>query len=738
MKLSVKKLSKDVTKQDLEELFEPYSVTNIDFKEAHEGNKFAFIELPDQMAKKAVEELNNFLLKGKNIRVQIRDESNPATQQTDQKKENPHFRQKDASSKKDKTPYTGTFPYDFFKRKANKESLSEFHDRLLSGRYDIAFEIEWETLTPTALNPVLDEKEQSCYPKNNDNEYSGYNRRWLLIDEHLAISPFTIKSAIANGFANLLGGCYRVNNITEGHKENLGKGKYLYSGVYKRYRVAMDGSSKPGIVKSIRELKNKENKDREISIQPVKEYYLDEELPGELKNIKQGDEVFAKIIQNRKHKPPIIQLVKTHDANCKKLKYHGPFRYGKDSKHHYRHKYRFYNENGNEVSGIIPAINFKSKEELKKVVSIGGADPKDKPTEWYQDLNDIKVGSLVYYETFGGKVTNIGKNFLFKALFHHEDTVPEENSECINITGNLCPRCRMFGLTDKTKNENAIIGYKGRFKSSAFINHLTLTERENPDFISVRDINIKGNIPLKVWVDANTKDVIATQEFLPISSSPKPNRRDINGYFNRETGNLKGAKYYLHGKLNSARNIQGVDAKNDEDYSHKLRNYAQVVRPHLLFTGTVGAENCNLEEITAFLMLLHSDFSNHGFKIGLGKAFGMGSVKSSIRKIWIRKNNDYENWHIIENKGTKKDLLSQLETQIKGITNTYEKFEGVIVKTEKIFNKLKGMENRSLKYPEVIDKDKEQDKKQKDKEQKDKNEAKNKKKDYWELAFGNK
>ncbi|HOP86858.1 MAG TPA: hypothetical protein PKZ54_10370 [Syntrophorhabdaceae bacterium] len=729
MKLSVKKLSKDVTKQDLEELFRPYSVTNIELKGSNEGDKFAFIELPDQMAKKAVEKLDNFPLKGKNIRVRVRNESNPVTQQTNQKKENPHLKQQDTSNKKGKNSYTGTFPYNFWKRKANKKTLSESHDRLLPGHYDIAFEIEWETLTPTALNPILDEKEPSCYPENDDDEYTGYNRRWLLIDGHLAISPFTVKSAIANGFANLLGGCYRVNNRVEGHKESEGKGKYPYPGAYKRYRVAMDGSSKPGIVKSIKKL---ENKDREISIQPIKEYYLDEELPGAFKNIKQGDKVYANIIQERKQKPPIISLVKTPDANSIKLKYHGPFRYGKDSKHHNRHKYRFYKENGNEVSGTIPAINFESKEELKKVVSIGGADSKDNPTEWYQDLNDIKVGSIVYYEIFGGKVTNIGKNFLFKALFHHEDTVPEENSECIKITGSLCPRCRMFGLTDKAVdekgNEKESLGYKGRFKSSTLINNLTLTERENPDFISVRDINIK--IPLKVWIDKNTKDdIVATQEFLPISGSPKPNKRDINGYFNKETGKLKGAKYYLHGRLNSARNIQGVDTKNDKDYSHKLRNYAQVVRPRLTFKGTVGAENCNLEEITAFLMLLHSDFSNHGFKIGLGKAFGMGSVKSSIRKIWIRKSNDYENWHIIENKGTKEDLLSQLETHIKGITNTYETFEGIIAKTEKILNNLKGMESRSLKYPEVeIDKDK----------KKDNNKEKNKKVDYWKLACGNK
>ena len=38
----------------------------------------------------------------------------------------------------------------------------------------------------------------------------GYRNRWLRIGNRLAVSPFTVKSSIANGFANLVGGCYRV------------------------------------------------------------------------------------------------------------------------------------------------------------------------------------------------------------------------------------------------------------------------------------------------------------------------------------------------------------------------------------------------------------------------------------------------------------------------------------------------------------------------------------------------
>jgi hypothetical protein len=680
MILRVKKLSKQVTESDLKKLFEPFSVIKVELKRSGDGDPFAFVEVPDNMAKKAVEKLNNRYLKGKNISVQIKDDSTTGSQQ----------------KKEDSQPYKA-FPYSFCVRKTEKKALCQFHDSLLPGHYDVAFEIEWETLTPTALNPVLDEKEQSSWPKNDDNEYSGYNRRWLSVDGRLVISPFTVKSAIANGFANLLGGCYRVNTKIEGHKSGVSKGEYLYQGAYKRYRVAMDGSSKPGIVRSIKTL---ENGDKEITIQPVKEFYLDCDPPHAFKNIKQGDEVCARIVKKRGHKPPIIEL--TRNSNCEKVKYHGEVRYGCSQNLHPRHKHRFYVEQGNEVSGRIPAVNFKTKEELKKVVSIGGAGPNDRPTEWYQDLNDIKVGSFVYYETFGGKVTNIGKNFLFKAVFYHEDTVPEANSECIDLGGALCPRCRMFGVTDEAGDEKSdgkeAIGYKGRFKSSALISTIKVKEHMSPDFVRVKDPNIKDKIPLKVWVNEKTGARVATQEFLPISGPPKPNRRDVDGYFNKQTGELKGAKYYLHGKLNTARNIWGVDQR--EDYTHRLRNYAMVVEPGLSFKGTVGAENCNLEEIAAFLILLQTGFLNHGFKIGLGKAFGMGSVKSTIRKVWIRKSDDYENWYIVENEGDDNRFLSSLESHIKGITEEFKRLKEVTQLSADILNRINEREKRILRYPE--------------------------------------
>ncbi|HDH05636.1 MAG TPA: hypothetical protein ENH01_07980 [Nitrospirae bacterium] len=167
------------------------------------------------------------------------------------------------------------FPYDFAERETVRKKPEQFHDRLLPDKCDIAFEIEWKALTPLALNPCIDyAAEPSCPKKDKDTDYAGYNRRWLMIGNRPAISPFTVKSAIANAYANLMGACYRVNTKKEKHR-NYESGQYPYPGRYKRYRVAMDWSSKPGIILEIRE---QDDGSRYVKIQPVKEFYSNKDL----------------------------------------------------------------------------------------------------------------------------------------------------------------------------------------------------------------------------------------------------------------------------------------------------------------------------------------------------------------------------------------------------------------------------------------------------------------------------
>ena len=425
-----------------------------------------------------------------------------------------------------------------------------------------------------------------------------------------------------------MGGCYRVVNRTEAHKQ-FEEGKYPYIGKYKRYRVDQ-GRSKPGILKSINMETGK------VVIQPVIEFYYDEKYPPKFAK---KQKYLAKI-QYKKYKHIIIPESMRYAKNNKKqdgevlVTYFGEYRFGMNAEMDAfknpeerggKHFHRFYSPQGDEIKGVIDPKNFCSLDGLKRIVYMGCYKKEKNYKQWYDDLSLLKKEDWVYYETFTypnnceEKRVHIGQNFLFKAMFNHEDTVPESNRECEDMT-DLCPRCRIFGITDKPKERDSqqetreAIGYKGRFKASALISNLTLTEETFngtvPYLIEKKGIDHK--VTLKKWT--HNKKVIARQFFLPIMGQPKPNKRDVDGYFCKDTGEIKGAKVYKHSKtvsdnmpeheaIEKSLNdleifIKRVDGnktlkKEKFEYSHELRNYAQVCGAGLEFTGVVGAENCS-------------------------------------------------------------------------------------------------------------------------------------------------
>jgi hypothetical protein len=580
------------------------------------------------------------------------------------------------------------FPYYFIKRHCytTKRKADAFHDKLNKGHLDIAFEITWTALTPLALNPCDDNSREPTMPPINEDQYKGFNHTWLYINRRPVISGFTVKSAIANAYANLVGGCYRVNDRVEGHT-TYQKGVYIYPGAYKRYRVARE-SSKPGIILEIKET----DEGKYVRIQPVKEYYMDSKTDIELQKDKYYD---VKIIEKRGHKPPIIEIAKPPKDTIK-VQYYGPYSYGKDLKVG-KHKYRFYKKDGKPVEGIVKKENFYDIEELKKIVSIGGADSNDNPVEWYQNLNDIKEGDFVYYELFNGRVQHIGKNFLFKALFFHPDTIPENSKTC-NTLESLCPRCQLFGFVFKEENQEST-GFKGRFKASNLVAEVEVVPEKTDSHVPVIRNNHTHNQKVSCFrlINKNGEE-IGRQFLLPIQGPPKPNKRDIDGYYDKNTGELKGAKTYLHTDLKGEKLEEHIkklikdDDKKDGPYSHGLRSWAEVLYEGITFKGTVGAENCSIDEVANLVFILSTDYSGNAFKLGLGKAFGLGSVGSRITAIWVRKPDDYK-WI--------RYPVTNIEDIFKALPETKSLLEN-LKKSNEILSRLnlKTEEFRELRYPE--------------------------------------
>jgi len=684
---------------DLREHFKAFKPDNIKIpydEQTRKNRGYGFVTIRDnQTAKNAIQALNGTRLKDRKIKVE--EKSPPKKKQAYQKETQPY--------KKADVAFTKTaFPYTFVKRKRpEKKEPGQFHNQLLPGHFDLAFEITWTTLTPAAMNPCIEEGIDDSCPSNPNGEYSGFSKRWLTTpDQRLGISPFTVKSAIANGFANIMGSCYRVNTRIEKHPPNVALGHYYYKGGFKRYRVAMD-KSKSGILVCDPEKVNHKGKEyRTVTIKPVMEC-----LYAKAGNFKFGTEYYAKQDHsNKRKKVVLLSSIRPATGPAQKgeiiVFYHGPYRFGMDNAlmpgdlgKKYQH--RFYQvhtaspapsegtfsslaalKTGREDGHImaqIDEINFKPSKAQKKSVYMGKfkiAQGSDKRRDqegniWYEDLSVLKENDWVYYQPFSGedgtRVFSIGKNFQFKALFFHEDTIPQGQEECRDIDL-LCPRCRLFGMTasKKTEKEKGVDGLKGRFKAAALTHPFPLVQQtfdiQIPHYDSPTHIL---NVPAWQWVRTEDLSVLCKQLLLPLQAEPKPNKRDVGGYFNKATGELKGAKIYRNtpsvpDRLSSLQqHIRTTDKMIDIQngnfrYAHHLRNWAQVCESQMDFTGVVGVENASKEESAALMLLLDTAMSGHAFKLGLGKALGLGSVASRINKIWIRQSPDYK-WEFLGQEG---------------------------------------------------------------------------------------
>ncbi|MCX7635114.1 MAG: RNA-binding protein, partial [Syntrophales bacterium] len=513
MKYIMGNLNKGTKEEFVASLLKKFKPIDIEMLEQKDGCK-AIVEFPsDEVAQQAVA----FFAGKKNALVPL-----PADRkETPSPLKTPMVTTRDAAA-----------PYRFVKRRFVPKGLPERrHAALADQGFDIAFEIVWRTETPTAANPCSTGGDKTC-PTNEKNHYQGYDNRWLMIANRLAISPFTVKSAIANGVAALLGSCYRVmDGKIEGHKGDLTEGTYPYNGAYKRYRVAMD-NSKPGILRAI----NYETGD--VTIEKVTEYYYNAPNPPKGLTFIKGKPYYARVKGRNVVKQPEDISDQPLPSYTTPLFYVGPYRFGMDltlgpGQFKTKHYHRFCRLSGQRISGRISPINLRPLDEQKRHVHMGifkkleqtaALDPRrndavvGKP--WHQDLTtfapeqtDDLAKNWVYYQSFGGKVTAIGKNFQFKTAFRHSETVPVGQAVCTDVT-RLCPRCKLFGMVDATgRGDRQAAGFKGRFKSATLINDLPLQPVVHQGTIRYGK-NREYPVPLHRWLKDD--QVISAQFLLPI------------------------------------------------------------------------------------------------------------------------------------------------------------------------------------------------------------------------------
>jgi hypothetical protein len=181
--------------------------------------------------------------------------------------------------------------------------------------------------------------------------------------------------------------------------------------------------------------------------------------------------------------------------------------------------------------------------------------------------------------------------------------------------------------------------------------------------------------------------------------APKPSKRDLNGYFDKDSGAIKGAKQYHHAELDFAKKLpdlithtnQTKKVEGDMDYGHQMRPVAVVFKENVAFQGTIGGENCSLEEIAALLSLLEKRLAGHAFKLGLGKSIGMGSVSSRINKMWVRMPDSYT-WDsvLISEESDRNTLLASLKKFAPEPGKALEQ----LLSTQEILNKIHSLNGR--------------------------------------------
>ncbi|MCX8069301.1 MAG: hypothetical protein N2738_02230, partial [Thermodesulfovibrionales bacterium] len=272
--------------------------------------------------------------------------------------------------------------------------------------------------------------------------------------------------------------------------------------------------------------------------------------------------------------------------------------------------------------------------------------------------------------------------------------IPEGYHACDNPKS-LCPRCSLFGMTGSGSGDEHG-GYKGRFKASTLIGQINLHTDKETVQIPIDTTDKKEKVVIIKHLDGKN-NLICKQYLLPIQGQPKPNKRDVSGYFDKNTGHIKGAKYYRHAKCDINELVNETNAMkkmpgSDLEYTHKLRNFAQVLTARETFTGTVGAENCTLDEISALITILDSHIAKYGFKIGIGKSFGMGSMMSVIKKIWIR-GKDYE-WKCYESLEVFLQAHQEIKTNIENFKKVIETIQMLESQDDKFTTP-----NVKLQYP---------------------------------------
>jgi len=334
-------------------------------------------------------------------------------------------------------------------------------------------------------------------------------------------------------------------------------------------------------------------------------------------------------------------------------------------------------------------------DELLDVYASNTLENASKYEEYSRELKKFKAGEgSEYFPVYYSEVTEPkrkGKLFLSpscKAREIYDNTLKvlaKSFEPCTKESG-YCEACALFGTVDESDSISSRIRFsdltieegEGTAKDFYFTNPVTLPEMSSPKLNNM-EFYLKRPEGAMFW----TYDYYV----------------DINGTIHVMDGELNGRKFYWHQHID--------DSFNPKQQRIKRNVTIRPLKTNKKFQGKLFFKDISKDELNKLICIINTmedetvpiEEKKYGYKIGMGKPLGLGSIASHVDNVKIKK-------YIIENGMAKlrNDDYAGYE-----LSEVKKKFDG---DTMTGFQKMTGFDSISLKSGEKFSypKNKEEDK----------------------------
>lgn len=223
-----------------------------------------------------------------------------------------------------------------------------------------------------------------------------------------------------------------------------------------------------------------------------------------------------------------------------------------------------------------------------------------------------------YFPVYYGKTENdsyISPAAITKRIFKHKvsDLLGEEFSAC-RSKENLCPACRLFGMA----NEKAKISSKLRFSDARLHMDNYVLEELYMKKITLQELSGPKIANAQMYLKRPEDAVEWNYDFW----------LDSKRQYHVEQATINGRKFYWH----------HVNPKLYQAEENERNVTIRPLNPKTIFQGEIYFEHITKGQLQQLIYLCDiSREGKQGYKLGMGKPLGLGSIAIEVQNITFRK-----------------------------------------------------------------------------------------------------